>query len=77
MYCLCLMAEFERDVPQNCWQYKECPIKIREQCLIYRFNMGKECWFISKANKESFTSWTGDKCFNCPWFNKYNHKTIP
>jgi len=71
------MPESEKEVPQNCWEFMECPIKTREQCLTYKLNMGKECWFIGQANKGSVAGRIGDGCFNCPWFKKNNHMTTP
>lgn len=71
------MIESEINVPQNCWEYKECPIKKREQCPVYKFGMGEKCWTISYGNKGRFSITTGDSCFSCHWFNKYNPEITP
>jgi hypothetical protein len=66
------MDESDTNVAQNCWEFMECPIKTREQCLGYSLNMGKGCWFICQVNKGSIAGRIGDGCFNCPWFKKNN-----
>jgi hypothetical protein len=70
------MTKSEKKVPQNCWEYMECPTKTREQCLSYKQDMGKDCWLIWRANKGSVAGRIGDGCFNCPWFNKNNPDII-
>ena len=66
------MTQSDTNVPQNCWEFMECPIKTRENCLAYKYKMGQDCWFIWHINKGCIAGRIGDGCFNCPWFKRNN-----
>jgi hypothetical protein len=64
----------DTNVPKNCWEFMGCPMKTRENCLVYKRDMGNDCWFFWRTNKESIAGRIGDGCYKCPWFKMNNSK---
>ncbi len=62
--------------PQNCWEFWNCPKEIRENCLAYKLNAGKECWCFAEDFKPSplcpKVQHNFEHCWDCPWFKKLN-----
>ena len=56
---------------QNCWEFLNCPKKIREKCNAYRQNSGNECWLVwAKAETGCYGNKKYNGCLNCSWFQK-------
>ena len=36
-----------QDSIKNCWDVKNCPKELREQCPAWEFQAGRLCWFIN------------------------------
>jgi hypothetical protein len=60
---------------KNCWEYMNCPTKIREKCRAFTRNPDQKCWLAiedptvgGKTNKD----YTG--CKRCPWYKKNKPK---
>jgi len=53
----------------NCWEYKRCPNGKKQQCEVFIYGHGKECW---RVPKESHTNKTSKKesCITCSWYIK-------
>jgi len=67
----------DKKEPQNCWEFWNCDINIREECPAYTSNSGKECWrvaghFVTKTKKCPKIMHEFKTCFECPWFKKLN-----
>jgi acid phosphatase class B len=65
--------------PRNCWEFWNCPKKVREQCPAYTSDSGSYCWFVAghsvtKLKKCSRLTKQFKTCFECPWFKKLNPK---
>ena len=58
---------------QNCWEFMNCPKKIRQNCDAYLLSYGKECWMIIKDISEGCPAFFGN-CFECPWYKNSNPK---
>ena len=56
---------------KNCWEFMKCPIGIRNRCIAYTLDSGKECWFMANLDKGCLAK-KGKSCFDCPWFKKNN-----
>ena len=39
---------------QNCWEYTNYPIEIRNKCDIFVRNLGDICWIIPRDNGKNF-----------------------
>jgi len=70
------MIESERNVPRNCWEFMECPIKVKEKCPAYKNNAGMVCWFFWGDKGGCPALRIGAGCANCHWFKKNNPDKI-
>lgn len=54
---------------ENCWEFFNCPEKVRSKCRIFISDLGSDCWLISRSDD-------ADKhhknCIDCPWFKEKN-----
>jgi hypothetical protein len=66
----------ETNVPQNCWEFMECPPKIKEKCPAYQNNTGKDCWFFWNAKGGCPVLMIGKGCIDCNWFKLLNTDKI-
>ncbi|MCX6743153.1 MAG: hypothetical protein NT116_02855 [Candidatus Parcubacteria bacterium] len=58
---------------QNCWEFMGCPLNIRDACIVYELDMGKECWFMMLSKKGCPRSKIlKNGCFDCAWYKKFN-----
>lgn len=59
------------DNTRLCWEEKECPPKIRENCVAWIAKEGFFCWFMTgkvcETEKLASGKATGD-CFRCSFF---------
>jgi hypothetical protein len=67
------MAPFKKMAYGTCWQFMNCPIDMRVQCIVYKTNM-KEPWWVS--NDRSGRSILGTYK-TCPLFLKNNPEFVP
>ena len=56
---------------ENCWEFINCPEKVRNNCDVYKLDAGNECWLMCKTN-ESCGLCKNKECFDCEWFKKNN-----
>lgn len=59
------------DNTKVCWDEKDCPPKIRENCIAWLANEGFFCWFMTGkvCETEKIASCKAtDNCFNCSFF---------
>ncbi len=56
--------------PKNCWEFMECPKKIKEKCIVYKLKVGRECWlFVDfKTGCPGAAKKHNNSCMNCPWY---------
>jgi len=66
------MTKSEKIVPQNCWDFMECPPTVKEKCIAYKNNAGKGCWFFWTATGGCPVIRNGEGCINCLWFKENN-----
>lgn len=56
---------------QNCWEFLDCPIEIKEKCEAYKQNLGDICWFVAQEQDKGTPCFGLNKykgCYNCPWY---------
>ena len=58
----------------SCWEYRQCPDKLRIKCEAYLMDMGKECWFLRDLEDGGANSKIGDGCLKCDYYKTYNLK---
>ncbi len=61
-----------------CWEDKECPPSIRENCVAWIAKEGFFCWFITGkvcAGEKLHSPQTINSCFNCSFFRE-NLETV-
>ena len=55
-----------------CWKVKDCPLKKRENCPAWEYNLGHMCWFINGTicDGEARESWNEkmELCRHCEIF---------
>ncbi|MBR9704900.1 hypothetical protein GOV12_05790 [Candidatus Pacearchaeota archaeon] len=62
---------------KNCWEFEKCPKDVRDKCPAYKYNSGRECWFIagSSSQKDRYCPKLRNKiknCWDCEWYKKLN-----
>ena len=65
------MEKFEEN--KLCWEDKECPPGIRENCVAWIAKEGFFCWFITGrvcAGEKLRSPQTKNSCFNCSFFRE-------
>jgi hypothetical protein len=55
--------------PQNCWEFWNCPKKIRDNCPAYTTNSGRDCYDLAEDYCPKVTN-QFKHCQECPWFKK-------
>lgn len=64
------------DQKRLCWEEKECPPSIRNECIAWITKEGDFCWFLtgnSCRHEQSINPGTSSNCFQCSYFkNKLN-----
>ena len=54
---------------ENCWEFWDCPVKLRDTCIVYTSKSGKDCYNLtynfSPICKKEFIH-----CWECPWYKK-------
>jgi methyl-accepting chemotaxis protein len=53
----------------NCWEYMRCPEKRKNNCEVFLYSYGKECWNIPKELSYHQGKSTAS-CLTCPWYIK-------
>ncbi len=67
-----MLSNLEENKIQNRWEYLKCPIEVRDKCIAYEIDCGKECWLLMDVIKNCpFSKKTGN-CFGCFWYKKHN-----
>ena len=56
----------------NCWEYMKCPNDKKQNCDVFLYGHGKECWQVPKENYKGNKS-SSKSCIHCPWYIK-NYK---
>ena len=54
---------------ENCWEFWDCQVGMRNECPAYTLNAGKDCFnlatdFCPKRKVEY------EFCLDCPWYKK-------
>lgn len=54
---------------ENCWEYWGCNEEMKNNCSVFKSDLGKECWlgldpYLTKAEREF------KDCWGCPWYLK-------
>jgi len=60
------------DKAENCWEYVDCPKKVRDACVVFSSKNGKECWFSFDLSEGCPALKEKGGCFFCLWFKKKN-----
>jgi hypothetical protein len=65
------MTPSKKVASETCWEFMNCPLDIRKECIVYKKNAVNPCWVL---NKLVVTEGCGvlPTCKNCPWFLKNN-----
>ncbi|MDG6228483.1 MAG: hypothetical protein QCH96_00795 [Candidatus Thermoplasmatota archaeon] len=53
----------------NCWEYMKCPRSKKQQCDVFIYGHGKECWAVPKEGIKIHTP-SKHTCLNCQWYIK-------
>jgi DNA-binding XRE family transcriptional regulator len=67
------------DNTKLCWVEKDCPPKIRENCVTWVANEGFFCWFMTGKVCETerlASGKTTGNCFNCSFFKSNLDKIL-
>jgi len=67
-------------VPAPCWDEKNCPPEIKENCVAWLADEGIFCWFItgkSCALEKMLDDTKESNCFNCSYFKESLEKIWP
>lgn len=49
MYFLLSRLDENSENRKPCWDVRNCPTKVKEQCPAWEFNAGDLCWFVSRT----------------------------
>ncbi len=60
---------FKRMPYETCWEFMNCLLDIRKDCVVYKTDMKEPCWVTNQNNGGSDILGT---CKSCPWFQKNN-----
>lgn len=67
--------------PRSCWEYWNCPEKVREKCYIHQKDLGGFCWalepFLEKAKDSPMAQHGFSSCEECPWYKKIRQLSEP
>jgi len=64
-----MLDSSEINIQENCWEFMKCPKTMKENCKVYKNNLGNKCWLVEKNIFKDGPS-TPDACINCPWYRK-------
>jgi hypothetical protein len=54
---------------QNCWEFFDCPEKVRDKCPAFLTYHGRDCFnFAENYCPRIYKGF--DRCWECPWFKK-------
>ena len=65
------MANMKVRKPQHCWEFYECLNEAKNQCIVYKLGIEKECW-VTNRMKPGNPGVMNGSCVNCQWFKKYH-----
>jgi len=72
---LLLIGNLSKAKVKNCWEIVDCPEAIKNNCLVYKSDLGHCCWAISGCcyKGKVLKSWAAKKqvCLNCPVLQKH------
>jgi hypothetical protein len=54
---------------QHCWEFHNCLNETKNQCIVYKLGIEKECW-ITNRMKPGRPGVMNGSCLNCQWFKK-------
>lgn len=57
---------------KKCWEFFNCPTKVKGNCPAYEHNMGEECWYIIDIDKGCKGAGEKNTCFDCDWYKQLN-----
>ena len=66
----------DKDNVKNCWEFMDCPKELRNDCPAFRYNMGNECWFLTKIEHGCPIRGKDEGCVDYPWFLKKEQETL-
>jgi hypothetical protein len=62
------MIKSEKNKHENCWEYINCPLDMRKQCLAYTSDTTEDCWILNQVGEKKDKSNILSACKSCPWF---------
>ena len=60
---------------QNCWEFLNCDLAVRNKCLAHKTNSGRECWFLA-PDTCPFSRQECKTCFECEWYKRMNKELL-
>jgi len=54
---------------ENCWEFWDCPVEVRDECLAYNTKSGRDCFNFTSDFSPKLKS-TFEHCWECPWYKK-------
>ncbi|MCK5580415.1 MAG: hypothetical protein KAJ18_04000 [Candidatus Omnitrophica bacterium] len=68
----------QKNTSQDCWEFWNCPEKIKKKCSASKQHLGRTCWkaagYIASRNRQCTKLKEGHlaHCHQCPWFQQLN-----
>ncbi len=78
-YLLFKLNMDQLDANELCWEDKDCPPHIRDNCVAWVAREGSFCWFLTGktcALEKTLSANPGKTCFNCNFFTKKLEKIL-
>lgn len=63
----------DKEAKMNCWDYWKCSKPVRDNCLAYRKNSGRQCWLVSAGKCPRSKERGFEDCKDCGWYKKMNN----
>ena len=60
------MFSFKKMSYEKCWQFMNCDIEMRKDCIVYKTGMKEPCWVLNQVGGSGVLN----ACKTCQWFLK-------
>ncbi|MCX6660982.1 MAG: hypothetical protein NTY91_00350 [Euryarchaeota archaeon] len=59
---------------EHCWEFHKCLNETKNQCIVYKLGIEKECW-VTNRMKPGNPGIMNGSCVNCQWFKMQTQST--
>ncbi|MBU1166792.1 hypothetical protein KKC60_00075 [Patescibacteria group bacterium] len=57
-----------KNKPRDCWEFMDCPEKVKAVCNVYKLGMGNKCWYLMHVKEACPNADMVESCFDCQWY---------